>query len=560
MLRSLLPVVLVVSSGCTLHHARLESSRDLVITRTGDGLCGPIGIRRASLGARWGEYVRVSVAAPAPVSGEARLHVDGRAYPLQRFTTEPQLMGAVQVAAEGVQVEVPAVLPVVATSQTIVLDAAWTNERLDVPTALGAGHVIDITLAGLTTPRGSCRDVVFTVEQGVFQPTVDERAWVAELTRRGGPELQAWLAAEETRKAGVRAQVFLEAERRKVAWAAELEARREASRVEAVARAEAARVEVLARVEVEQREALRREEVRQAHYAEYERRREARVEGSAGVAVAAPAVQVSAPVLPAPKRALVCRAPQSSRGSFGGSGPGPVTSVPMVAEESCEEVADTATASSAFAAASGSVEVTSSQERVTRAGVAGDLSASTQVAGRETRAGGVSGGAWTQVPSQEGRASELSGGASASEVTGGASVSAAVGVSMGAEVSLGSEGPGSTRGAGGQTLEARPVSSESVAAAPAMEVEAYPEWSTPQSFQVARVAVATEQVTPAPSPPCPPPAPRQVTAVEPRAGLALLHLFGALVNVAAQVHATQPVHPSTPVQQPVHQASPVQPR
>lgn len=501
MLRSLLPAVLVVSSGCTFHHARLDSTRDLVITRSGDGVCGPIGIRRASLGARWGEYVRVSVSAPTPVSGEARLHVDGRAYPLQRFSTEPQQASAVQVAVEGVQVEVPAVVSVVATSQTIVLDAAWTNERLDVPTALGAGHVIDITLAGLTTAQGSCRDVVFTVEQGVFQPTVDERAWIAELTRRGGPELQAWLAAEEARKAEIRAQVFAEAERRKAAWAVEVAARREAARVEAVAAAEAVRVEAVARVEAQRVEEARREEVRQAHDAEYERRREARVEVAAAAVVTAPVAQ------PAPKRALVCRAPVSSRGTFSGpvSGTGS-SSVPMVAEDSCEESVDVAVASGAVASAGGG-------ERTAAVVVSGSGSAQ-HVEQTETAVGvGAVASVPASTPSDEGRV----------QVGGGAVT----------------------------TLEARPVSSEAVAAAPAMDVEVWPEWSMPQTFQAARVAVTTEQVTPAPAQPCAPlPPPQQVTVVDPRPGLALLHLFGAIVNVAAQVQVQQPVHAASPVQPP----------
>lgn len=535
MLRSLLPVVLVVSSGCTLHHARLESTRDLVVTRAGDGLCGPIGIRRASLGARWGEYVRVSVSAPAPVHGEARLHVDGRAYPLQRFSTEPQVMGAVQVAGDGVHVEVPAVLPVVTASQTIVLDAAWTNERLDVPTALGAGHVIDITLAGLRTAQGSCTDVVFTVEQGVFQPTVDERAWIAELTRRGGPELQAWLAAEETRKAEIRAQVFAEADRRKAAWAVEVEARREAARVEAVARveaeqveavsrAEAVRVEVIARVEAERREEARREEVRQAHYAEYERRREARVEASVRVPViASPMGEATVAGAPAPKRALVCRAPQVSRGSFGGSAAAPVTSVPMVAEESCEEVVETTVTGTGFAAASTSTQVISEETRVTR--VATDAIAVREGSSRVTEGRGV----------------------------------AVVGEVAGAVGPAAVEPVERVQVTAGASLASRAVSAESVAAAPAMEVESFPEWSTPQTFQVARVAVTTEQVTAPPAPPCPaPPPPRQVTVVDPQPGLALLHLFGAIVNVAAQVQTQQPVHTASPVQQPVHGASPVQ--
>lgn len=498
MLRSILPALLVVSSGCALHQARLDSTRDLVITRQGDGLCGPIGIRRASLGARWGEYVRVSVSSPTPVTGEARLHVDGRAYPLQPFTTRQSYESPVHVAVavDQVTAELPAVVPLPLTNtQTIVLDAAWTNERLDVPAALGSGHVIDITLAGLRTEQGSCNDVVFTVEQGVFKPTVDERLWVAELIRRGGPELQAWFAAEEARKNEIRLQVYAEAERRKAEWQVQLAARREAERVEAIARAEAARIEVVAQVEAKRTEEARREEIRQAHYAEYERRKEVRIEAAVAVA---PVI-----VPPAPKRALVCRAPRATNATFSsGVSSGPVSSVPMVAEESCEDVVEDTTV-------------------VAGAGVS--------VTGESAR---------TTVASN--------------------SVVAGVGVSVTDEAArtVASTDVVSTGVGANVTLQGERVSTESVAAAPAMEVEAYPEWSTPTQFSTARVAVTTEQVSP--PAPCPPPAPVaapvRVTVVDPTPGLVLLHLFGAVVNAAMNA---QPVHPAAPVT--VHPATPAAP-
>lgn len=485
----MLPALLVVSSGCALHHARLDSTRDLVITRQGDGLCGPIGIRRASLGARWGEYVRVAVTSSTPVTGEARLHVDGRAYPLQQFTTAPSYESpvTVAVAVDQVAAALPAVVPLPMTStQTIVLDAAWTNERLDVPAALGSGHVIDITLAGLRTEQGSCNDVVFTVEQGVFKPTVDERLWVAELIRRGGPELQAWLAAEEARKNEIRLQVYAEAERRKVEWQVLVAARREAERVEAIARAEAARVEVVAQVEAQRVEAQRREEIRQAHYAEFERRKEVRVEAAVAVApVVVPA---------APKRALVCRAPRASNATFSsGVSSAPVSSVPMVADESCEDVVENTTVASSTVVAGAGVSVTE------------------ESSARTTVGGGVN-------------------------VSGESSTRVAAGGSI--------------------TLQGERVSLESVAATPAMEVEAYPEWSTPTTFTPARVAVTTEQVSP--PAPCPPPAPVaapvRVRVVDPTPGLVLLHLFGAVVNAAMNA---QPVHAAAPVT--VHPATPAAP-
>jgi hypothetical protein len=309
-LRLTLAAVVLLSMGCVHRTVRLDASRDLVVTKTVDAQCGPIGLRRQSLGARWGEYVRVWVSSPTPVRGEARLHVDGRSYPLQRFSTEPSVIMPVAVAAPGVAVEVPAVVPLPSSSaQTIVLDAAWTNERLDVPSALGPGHVIDVTLAGLETAGGSCTNVVFTVEQGVFQPNVDERVWVAELVRRGGPELQAWFAAEAARKEQIRREHYELQAQRRVQWEAERQARAvafqlelearvtaaqeaerarvEAARVQAAAQAEAAHVEVAAKAEAARVEVQKREAIRQAHSAAYEERKEARVQAAAQVGVVA---------------------------------------------------------------------------------------------------------------------------------------------------------------------------------------------------------------------------------------------------------------------------------
>lgn len=293
--------MLVGLSSCALHHAELRSSGQvLTLTRTADGSCGPIGIRRSSLGARWGEYVRVWVSSPGLVSGEARLHVDGRAAPLQRFDTAPMVDPSVQVAvaSEGVSVELPAVAPSNQPQHQVVLDAAWTNERLDVASAIEAGHVIDITVSDLHAVSGSCSDVVFTVEQGVFQPNVDERAWIAELTRRGGPELQAWLVAEAQRKEQIRLEHYALAEQRRVEWQVQLEARREQVRVEAAAAVEVARQQEATHVAAVQAEAVRRESIREAHYAEYERRKEARrieLEAAQHVAIVTPEFEATAP-------------------------------------------------------------------------------------------------------------------------------------------------------------------------------------------------------------------------------------------------------------------------
>ncbi len=454
----------------------------------------------------------MSVTSPAVVTGDARLHVDGRAYPLQQFTTAPTLDVPMQVADQHATI-VPAMLPL--PTQTIVLDAAWTNERLEVPAALEAGHVIDITLAGLTTPQGNCSDVVFTVEQGVFKPTVDERLWVAELIRRGGPELQARLAAEEQRKEEIRRAHYAEADRRKVEWLAQLEVRRErvrietaarveAQRIEAAARVEAERVQVAAQVEAAHIEVERRQAVRQAHDAEDERGREARLDGSVNVVTVA-----EVPVIPGPKRSMVCHAPVRSGGTFsGGASYAPVSSVPIVADESCEEVVELAPTAVA-APVRNTTSTTVGNAAETR--IAGPTAASITVASTETR---------TEEPT-------------AASVT--------TTYDTGASV----------------TLQGTVVTTQTLAAAPAMEVESYPEWSTPEQFATARVAVTTEQVAAQPPACAPPPPPARVTVVDPTPALVLFDLLGAVFNAAVRTH---PEHAAVPVASgQFHVARPVAP-
>jgi hypothetical protein len=90
-----------------------------------------------------------------------------------------------------------------------------------------------------------------------------------------------------------------------------------------------------------------------------------------------------------------------------------------------------------------------------------------------------------------------------------------------------------------------------------MEVESYPEWSTPEQFATARVAVTTEQVA-AQQPACaPPPPPARVTVVDPTPALVLFDLLGAVFNAAVRV---QPEHAAVPVASgQVHVAQPVAP-
>jgi len=218
----------------------------------------------------------------------------------------------------------------------------------------------------------------------------------------------------------------------------------------------------------------RREAIRQEHFAAYERRRERRVE-----------VRVNVGAVAAPKRSFVCRAPVSSGGSFsGGASYAPVSSVPVVADESCEEVEAV-------------------EPRSPRANM---VFASTETHTEEPTAASVT-----------------------TTYDTGASV----------------------------TLQATAVTTQTVAAAPAMQVEAYPEWSTPETFSTARVAVTTEQVAAQPPACVRAPRPAPVTVVDATPALVLFNLFGAVLDAVVRA---QPEHAAVPVSSgQVHVARPVAP-
>ena len=252
-MRSWLALVLFAMSGCaTFPDAHLVSLRARLSVQRADTSCGPVAFRRAALGARWGEYLKVTVSAPGPVSGEARLYVDRRPGPPVRFDTSPWTMS--QPTPEGAPLPtwpawsaLPETPLLASAQQAVVVDVAWPNEQLDVESALPKSAPLELSVSGLASATGSCAGVTFTVEQGVLQPTIGEGAWVAELTRRGGPEWQAKLDAEARRKDEIRrAQVAL------------VDARREAERATLAERTAIAL------------------ELRQRHYAQWAERREAR--------------------------------------------------------------------------------------------------------------------------------------------------------------------------------------------------------------------------------------------------------------------------------------------
>ena len=201
---------------------------------TGPVVCGPVGFRQVPLQSRWGEYVRVTVSAPSAVlRGNVLVHAGGVVQPERSWSTE--------------------------STGALVVEARFPNDDPDRRFALERERPIDITLTGLEAPGGRCEGAVFTVEHGALVPSIDEPAWIAELERRGGPELAA-------RRAAAR----LEADARRQAHSAAWEARQHLE----------VSADVIAQAEV----------IREAHYAQWDARHVARVavgiESADGVAAA----------------------------------------------------------------------------------------------------------------------------------------------------------------------------------------------------------------------------------------------------------------------------------
>lgn len=211
-------VSLLFISGCVGHSgAYLDPNRTAVFVQRPDPFCGPVVLRRAATGAPWGEYLTVTVDSPGPLQGEARLFVDRRPGPLVRFGEAPWQMAAVTpdwTPPAPWVLPRPPETPLAASAQrAVIVDAVWVNDDPEVRGALAAGAPLELSVVHLEAAGGRCDGVSFTIEQGVLEPNVSERAWMAELERRGGPELVARrearaLQAEEDARlaaAGVRA-------------------------------------------------------------------------------------------------------------------------------------------------------------------------------------------------------------------------------------------------------------------------------------------------------------------------------------------------------------------
>lgn len=164
--------LLVFVSGCvSLRDDRLINTRASLETFAAPVKCGPIGFRRVPLKARFGEYVRVTVTSPVALAGRAFIHADGEAGESHEWST--------------------------ASGDPLVIEARFENDNPDRLTALNVDQPIDVTITGLeAVAGGTCEGAVFTLEHGSLVPPTSEAAWVAELERRGGPELAERRAQE----------------------------------------------------------------------------------------------------------------------------------------------------------------------------------------------------------------------------------------------------------------------------------------------------------------------------------------------------------------------------
>ena len=178
--RAALVLVFLSATGCvSLRDATLISTQASVETFNAPVKCGPVGFRRVPLEARFGEYVRVTVVASVPLKGTVLVHADGIAQEPKEWVSSAE--------------------------NPLVVEARFENDDPDKLVMLNQDRPIDITITGLEALEGgTCEGAVFTLEHGRLVPPVNDNAWLAELERRGGPELlarrQARLALEEERR------------------------------------------------------------------------------------------------------------------------------------------------------------------------------------------------------------------------------------------------------------------------------------------------------------------------------------------------------------------------
>ena len=150
-------LLLVISSGCAATRGQLiegPSSLTKELTPT----CADVVIRRDALASRWGEFLRVRLdETSAVIVGQARLTVGGKVEKAKAFFV---------------------------SGHDLVFELRWSNEKLEVASALPRGAKLELALSDLTAAAGRCENVRFLVEQGPVVPDIEEPTWLAQLGGR----------------------------------------------------------------------------------------------------------------------------------------------------------------------------------------------------------------------------------------------------------------------------------------------------------------------------------------------------------------------------------------
>lgn len=159
-LRALALFIFVVSSGCVATKGQLINGPS-VSTSEVTATCADVVIRRDALGSRWGEFLSVRIAqTDAVIVGQAALRVGTK--------LEKEGAGGLK--------------PFIVSGHELVFESRWSNEKLDVRSALPKGTVLELKLRDLSAAAGRCENVKFDVEQGALTPDIDEQSWVAQLS------------------------------------------------------------------------------------------------------------------------------------------------------------------------------------------------------------------------------------------------------------------------------------------------------------------------------------------------------------------------------------------
>ncbi|MBL8913791.1 MAG: M23 family metallopeptidase [Archangium sp.] len=152
--RALVVCLVVFSAGCAATKGQLINGEPTLTSETSP-TCADVVIRRAALGSRWGEFLRVRIdQTDAVIVGQLTLRAGARVEKQKAFFV---------------------------SGKELVVESKWSNEKLDVSSALPKGTMLEVSLNDLTAAAGRCENVKFNVEHGALTPDIDEAQWLTQL-------------------------------------------------------------------------------------------------------------------------------------------------------------------------------------------------------------------------------------------------------------------------------------------------------------------------------------------------------------------------------------------